>query len=435
MGIAYHLRESGLDVLVLEAGAEVGGRTRSVPLPGGVGNTGALFVYRGTPSEDLATELGLESVPFEPRTYGIALDGRTSIGVDPRSVVAGLPLPPEDAAALLQTLTEAVAEYRANTEGGQLAETSAALAAQTVAERLRELPERARRVVETAVQGGSVGRTEDLSAQYALRYFASYVALEKANRRLLVDGMQGLVTGMAARLPDGVVRRSTPVASVVRDPDGTWVVTAAGPDGAETHRARQAVLAVPAPLVAGLAPDLPAAKRKALTAAATPGSTTMIVAADVAGLPDHRDWAFVTTVGAAFDCIINPAPGPQTFRRQPDGEEIAHFVCYGNAAGYRPDLATDTAPGSTGRDAWVEDFLTVAPALRGRIRGVHVQTWEHCFAVLSPGRAAVLEELQRPVDGLHFAGDWSSSTAGCHGALSEARRVADAVLAGVTTAT
>src|SRR5262249_49232670 len=155
----------------------------------------------------------------------------------------------------------------------------------------------------------------------------------------------------------------------------------------------------PAPLVEGLAPDLPADKREALAHAATPGSTTMIVAADVAGVPEYRDWAFVTTVGAAFDCIINPAPGPQTFRRQPDGEEIAHFVCYGNSAGYRPDLATDLAPDPAGRDAWVEDFLTVAPDLRGRIRGVHVQTWEHCFAVLSPARAAVLEELQRPVEG------------------------------------
>ena len=45
-GVAYHLRDSGLDVLVLEAGSAVGGRTRSVQLPGGAANTGALFVYR-----------------------------------------------------------------------------------------------------------------------------------------------------------------------------------------------------------------------------------------------------------------------------------------------------------------------------------------------------------------------------------------------------
>jgi phytoene dehydrogenase-like protein len=83
VGIARHLRDSGLDVLVLEAASEVGGRTRSVQLPGGAANTGALFVYRGTPSEELATELGLEAVPFRPCTYGIAMEGCTCIGVDP----------------------------------------------------------------------------------------------------------------------------------------------------------------------------------------------------------------------------------------------------------------------------------------------------------------------------------------------------------------
>jgi protoporphyrinogen oxidase len=233
---------------------------------------------------------------------------------------------------------------------------------------------------------------------------------------------------MAARLAGDAIRLSTRVESVVKGSDGTWTVTADGPDGRRIHSARQVVLAVPAPLVAGLAPGLPAAKREALRTAATPGSTTMVVAADVAGVEEHRDWAFVTTVGTRFDCIINPAPGPHTFRAQPDGAEIVHFVCYGNSAGYRPDLATDLAPESAEREEWVEDFLAVAPALRGRIRAVHVQAREYCFAVLSPARAAAVAELRRPVDGLHFAGDWSSPTAGTHGALAEARRVAGAVL-------
>lgn len=37
--------------------------------------------------------------------------------------------------------------------------------------------------------------------------------------------------------------------------------------------------------------------------------------------------------------------------------------------------------------AWVEDFLKVAPALPGPYVDVHVQTWEHCFALLSPNVA------------------------------------------------
>jgi hypothetical protein len=57
-----------------------------------------------------------------------------------------------------------------------------------------------------------------------------------------------------------------------------------------------------------------------------------------------------------------------------------------------------------------------------------VQTWEHCFALLRPERAAAVEDLQRPVGAMHFAGDWTSPSAGTHGALGEAGRVADAVL-------
>ena len=115
-----------------------------------------------------------------------------------------------------------------------------------------------------------------------------------------------------------------------------------------------------------------------------------------------------------------------TVRARPDGAEIVHFVCYGNSAGYRPDLATDLAPESAEREAWVEVFLAVAPGLRGRIRAVHVQTWEHCFAVLSRlGRRRWRSCGAR----------WTACTSRATGrrrrraptGLAEARRVADAV--------
>jgi hypothetical protein len=66
----------------------------------------------------------------------------------------------------------------------------------------------------------------------------------------------------------------------------------------------------------------------------------------------------------------------------------------------------------------------VAPELRGRIAGAVAGTWEHCFSVLSPHRNEALGDLQRSVGNLHFAGDYTSETAGSHGAYQEARRVA-----------
>lgn len=420
---AYRLRDSGLSVKVLEEQPEPGGRTKSVRLPGGMANTGALFAYRGTPSEELVAELGLDAVPFEPTTYGISVDGCTSIGTSNTDVVKALPLPADDRGALLATLDRAVAEYRDNTRGGRFTANAHHLAGETVAQRFRSLPTRAREVLETAVRGGSVGDTEHLSAHYALRYFASYPAHEKESRLVVLKGMQALTTGMAARLAPGTLELSTQVTKVTFDATtGVHTVSATGPAGDVEHRARQVLLAVPAPLVASLVGDLPTWKREALVRAETPGSTTMVVAVDVHGVEHHRDWAFVTTVGSRFDCIINPAPGRSTSSDEPN---IVHFVCYGNSAGYRPDLPDDEEQ----QAEWLADFLTVAPGLRGRVLATHVQTWEHCFALLSPARAAVVDDLRRSVGAMHFAGDWTSPSAGTHGALGEAERVAVAVLA------
>jgi phytoene dehydrogenase-like protein len=67
---AYFVRDLNLDVTIFEAGDEVGGRTRSVPVGGIPSNTGALFVYRDTPAEELAGELGIRTAAFTPETYG-----------------------------------------------------------------------------------------------------------------------------------------------------------------------------------------------------------------------------------------------------------------------------------------------------------------------------------------------------------------------------
>lgn len=426
LAAAYFLRDTDLDLLVLDAADEVGGRIRSVPVGGLPVGTGALFVYRDTLTHELADELGVRTVPFLPTTYGISMDGVTAVATDDDELVAALPLDREARVELRGFLAAAVAEYRDHTRGGQLADSSSALGTQTVAERIAGLRPENQAIVLAAVRGGAVGPPEALSAQYALRYFASYVAREQSNRLYAVQGMQAIPEAMASRLAPGTVRLSTSVTDVRFDVDrNAYRVTAREPgaDGDSTMVARRVLVTVPAPAVPGLCPDLPPWKRDALRQADTPGSTTLSVAADISGLPDLRDWSFVTTVGRRFDAIINPLPGG---RPDPGERDIAHFVCYGNSAGHLPDLAGDGAAVA----AWVEDFLGVAPQLRGRILGTHVETWEHCFAVLSPQRSALLPVLQAPVGGLHFAGDWSSATAGSHGAFAEGRRVAEQLRAG-----
>jgi len=422
IGTAYRLRDSGLRVRVFEATDELGGRTRSVLLPGGYANTGAQFVYVGTRTHELVDELGLETIPFEPDTYGIAYDGVTSVGRSNDEIVARLPLDDDEQAELLRLLDESVAEYSAMTSGGTFTEEASQLSQVTVAERLEALSPRVREIVATAIRAGAVGDPSEIIAQYALRYFASYPAHERQNRRVLVDGMQSIVRAMADRLAPGVVRTSTAVTRVELDAErGGYIVTAQTAEGELRCWARQALLAVPAPLIAQIAPDLPVWKKTALRAAQTPGNTTMVIAADASDVPEYRDWAMVTAVGHRFDCVLNSTPGRW---RSDDAPGIVHFMCYANTAGYQPGLPGD----ETAEHEWIEDFLTVAPGLRGRIKGHHIQTWEHCFALLGLGRAEALADIRRPAAGAHFAGDWSSTAAGSHGAFEEADRVAADVL-------
>jgi hypothetical protein len=214
---------------------------------------------------------------------------------------------------------------------------------------------------------------------------------------------------MANQLPAGTVRLRTRVDRITfGHTDGCYTLTLA--DEPEPVRAREVVVAVPAPITRQIVADLPQWKDEALAMALMPGSTTLCITTDITGLPHIARWAFIAVTGRAFDAIINPHPVAGD--HPAELPTTVQFVCYGNSAGYRPDLVTD--PAAT--EAWIEDFLAVAPDLRGRVLGAHIQTWQHCFAILTPQRAQALPQLQESIGQLHFAGDHTSASAGTHGA-------------------
>ncbi|MGW9415492.1 flavin monoamine oxidase family protein [Arthrobacter cupressi] len=421
LATAYYLRDSGLDVLILESGHDIGGRAHTVPLAGTSANSGAMFVYRGTKTEELVQELGIETVPFLPETYGIHVNGKTVLAKTNEDVVAGLDLTESEKTELLKFIDTSLTEYQDyvsdRTSAGELNK----LSAETVAERISGLQPAVKDIIATAIRGGAVGDPANISAKYALRYFASYLAREKNNRLYALEGMQAIPRAILKRLPEHTVRYNTRATDVTRTEEGTYEVSVRDGSGDGKLRARHVVLAVPAPVVPDVVGDLPGWKTSALKRVASPGSSTLNIVADIEGLPGLRDWAIVVTVGMPFDVIINPVPGGTEDTRRAN---ILQLTCYGNSSGYLPGFGHDEQKIAE----WLEHVYTVAPELRGRILGVHAQTWQHCFALLSPERAAALPELQRSIGSLHFAGDYTSETAGTHGAYSEGERVASLIL-------
>jgi protoporphyrinogen oxidase len=443
LATAYHLERGGLSAIVLEETEHLGGRTLTADVAGEPVNMGAMFVYSGTPSHDLALNLGVSLVPFTPASFGIHVNGETVVAADNAALVENLPLPQASKDALQSFIDGATREYFENTADGQLRPASKGYGQVSAQSQLDGLPADVQQILEAAIRGGSVAKPSELSATYALRYFASYLVHEKNNRMVAVEGMQSIPRALAQNLGATEVRTHCTVRSVRRDAAGTWEVTAlqsghqqpagTGQDDRShrTFRGRHVVMAIPAPRIAEIT-DLPQWKRDALGKVKTPGSTVLGVVADIrgaeiptiAGGPSpvqlgYDDWSFIVTPGRPFDAVINPRPG----RR--DG--LAQFACYGNSSGYVPE-AND--PDSDALQEWLEEFLAVAPGLRNRIIGARIQSWRHCFSLLTPERNAALPSLQKPVGHtMHFAGDYCSETAGTHGAYAEAQRVATAILA------
>jgi hypothetical protein len=80
---------------------------------------------------------------------------------------------------------------------------------------------------------------------------------------------------------------------------------------------------------------------------------------------------------------------------------------------------------------WLEDFYKIVPNSRGRVIDSILTRWQRCFSYPGPGREMVLDNVRATIGGMHFAGDYTSETAGSHGAFTEGRRVADNILSGL----
>lgn len=415
--VAQLLIRAGLSVAVLEATSEVGGRTRSVDVADERVNTGAMFVYTDTESHNVCEELGIETFPVEPDTFGVHVGGVTVVGRTDEELVAGAPVPADARADLERLLHSVRSEYAKYVGSGDLRGESSVLEKISFTEHLGDMHPVVNDIVRNAVLGGSTAEPEDLSAQYALRYFASYLVRSAGHRRYIPSGMQEISRRLADTLPDGVLQLRSEVSSVTRSESGAYRVER---EGFPEIEARHVVFAVPGPIVARLAPWLPDWKLAAIAAVPTNPVVSLGITLDCDGV-DWADLYCIATVGAPFNMVLQPKSAVESLYAV-DGRTT--FMCYRSA-----DLALAQR---TDDDAlvteWLEHFYAVVPNSRGRVLGTHLTRWELCFAYPRIDRAEWLAGVRAEVGGMHFAGDYTSATAGTHGALEEAARVADALI-------
>ena len=422
---AHRLVQSGLSVRLFEQLDRVGGRTRCATIANEVVNTGAMFVYVGSESAAICAELGIAAVPVSPKTYGIHLGDRTVIARDDAELLDGLALPAEARADLDRVIREVRAEYDAYTNQSGLSAASKRLASISMSEHLGPLHPLVQAIVDNAVKGGSTADPRDLSAQYALRYFASYLVRAVGHRLYLPEGMQRMSEGLRARLPVGALHLDAEVLSVDDAAGESYDLVVRSGGVRRKVRAKHVVFAVPGPGIAELAPWLPRWKHDAIASVTTNPTVTLAIALDSRERPEWDDIFVIACVGKAFNMVLQPRAAADIVPSR-DGRTV--FYCY---------LSADAEAALPGDDAamtaaWLEDFLEVLPSARSRVLDAVLTRWERCFSFPAPGRDAVLADVRRPIRGLYFAGDYTSDTAGSHGAFTEGARAAREVREALT---
>jgi protoporphyrinogen oxidase len=425
LSTAYHLRDSGLEVAVLERSDVVGGRTFTADLAGVPVNTGAVWVYVGTESETISRELGIELLPVSPPTFGVHLGDTTVLARDDEQLIEQLPLGSDARRQLSEVLATVREEYAKGVSASGLTAASAELAEVTLVDQLGEVDEQVWEIVRNAVTGGSTADPADLSAQYALRYFASYLVRSEEHRLYIPTGMQTISRRLAEVLGDDIVRLGQEVERIERRPEGDFSVRVAAGDGVAEYTAQHVVVAVPGPGVVEIFPELPIDRARTIEQIRTSPTVVFGITVDSAGMTEWDDLFLVATVDRPFNMVLQPfaSTGPA-----PSERDRSYFTCYLSADAGAAEPGDDDALAAE----WLEAFYAVVPSARGRVLDTLVTRWQRCFAYPAPGREELSRVVQVPLDGIHFAGDYTSFTAGSHGALAEGRRVAGEILASRT---
>lgn len=412
--VAHQLRDTGASIRVFESLSEPGGRTKSVVVDGVHINTGAVFVYRGTHTDKLCKELGIKYELVEPQTFGIYLNGKTALGKQSADLADILPLSDDakqDIRQLVEKLSSAYIKHGADLAGADH------LAAITLADFIGPIGKEARDFVWAAVAGACVGTPDELNAKFGLRYFASFLVRDPTSRGYVPEGMQSIFNALYGHVSD-LVSLNTTVKSVSGRDDGTWDVRYAAGGTEETVNAKHVVMAVPGPLVEELVTDLPTWKKDAIAAVPTPSQMTLGAVLDCTDRPHWADMFYTVSIGTKFQGVTQPRTGPDFASA---AKNRTYFEMFRGRDSYQ-ELHAD--PDSVVIDAWLEDFYQMLPDARGRVTGTYLKRWDAAFAYPRFDRAVYLPDVRKAVGTMHFAGDYSSETAGSHGALSEAERVA-----------
>ncbi|WP_159030099.1 FAD-dependent oxidoreductase [Kitasatospora albolonga] len=425
---AWRLRQAGLRVRVLERGPAAGGRMRTVEHDGFRVELGASILGRNyTGMLGLIEELGL-SQQFGPSStlcgfgrgdtvHRLRTDSRADLL---RTRLVGL----RTKAAVFRALPNFLAHRRRLDWDTMDRNTYLDTLSATQYARRHLTREAIDHLCEPLFGGGIVLASPDRMAAADMLFYTAKLLVPHFNSP---QGVGLLTRTLADRLP---VELNSPVTSVRRDADGlsvTWRDGKEGGGGAgeeHTERADAVVVAVPAPQVPGILPDLSAPDRDYLSS--VPYSRALIVSLGLERPPPERAFALFLArrthpALVGVELHHNKIPG-----RVDDGRGLITL----HPRQEFTDLWWD-ADDTTVTEQAVTAAGAVFPGLRETVLTSHVSRQDPALVVRPPGGYADLRAFnarRRAADPrLQLAGDYfgPSST---YGALRSGEQAAARLL-------
>jgi len=427
LATAYALAGQGRTVRVLEAAEDVGGRMRTVREHGCLIDTGAeMFPGRaGYPATwKLIADLGLDRDPAAVPNVRDALAvwrgdrARPNAG-RPLGLLTGAGLSPRarlDLVRLRSRLARLARLGDLDPDRPERAGATGGLPAHTVADLVRPYHPDLYDYLVHPLTAGFFGWDPERSAAAP---FAAHLATCGGSHtwHTYRDGMDTLARALADRLD---VTTGHPVTRVTADGGAVRVES---PRGAVTARA--VVLAVPAPVAAGLYDEPRPAAREFLAACGYAPMLRVSLVLDAP--PEPARASFATLVPAAADPLLNVItldhrkhPG-----RAPRGRALISLI-----ASPRGCRELFDAPDGTVAERLAARAARFVPGLRAAPSHVRVHRFRHGLPEATPralrSRGAFAD---RPVAAVEYAGDWVPLRPCSEGAVASAALAAERIRA------
>jgi protoporphyrinogen/coproporphyrinogen III oxidase len=394
-GLAAAWRLRHRDVVLLEAGDRLGGRLRSDVRGEYWLNQGAhLFPGPGSLVDRMVRECGLETVPVTGGMMGLALGSTVLVSGRVETYPFRLPLSLRERIAFVRAgvkIQRAVARYHRLDRRHDFEDD------RTFGEFIGPLPPAVHAIFSCAAHRATA-ELDELSAGCGIGLFA-----------LVWGGKGSLIArnlrGGAGRLPAALGRelgdraRTRSRVHAIR-PDGAELAVHAG---SEEIRARQVVVAVPAPHAAPLVAPV-AAEAAAALGRLTYGPFLCVAVEtnETTAMPYDGVYA-IATPGRVFDMFTNQAHALRAGGARRPGGSLMLF------AGARHAAALMRERDAAIVERFLADLHELYPQTRGVISGATVRRWELGNVYARPGRGRLQSALEGALgthQNLHLAGDY-----------------------------